>query len=46
MTDKDIAVVRRIGKWHLMEKDTYIRVYGAMKPPHLLPWFVPKNLIL
>jgi hypothetical protein len=29
-----------------MEHDTYIMVYGAMKSPHLLPWFVPEKLVL
>jgi hypothetical protein len=37
MTDKEIIVIRRIGDWYLMEQNTYIRVCGAMKPPHLLP---------
>jgi hypothetical protein len=46
MTDKEMEVIRRIGDWYLMEHDTYIRVYGAMKPPHLLPQFVPDNIVL
>jgi hypothetical protein len=46
MTYKSIVVIMRIGDWYLMEHDTYIRVYGAMKPPHLLPWFVPDKLVL
>jgi hypothetical protein len=29
-----------------MEHNTYIRVYGAMKSPHLLPRFVPDKLVL
>jgi hypothetical protein len=29
-----------------MEHGTYIRVYGAMKGPHLLPWFVSNKLVL
>ena len=29
-----------------MENGTYIRVYGAMKSPHLLSWFVPDKLVL
>jgi len=29
-----------------MEHDTYIRVYGAMKSPHLLPRFVRDKLVL
>jgi hypothetical protein len=46
MTDKAITVIRRIGDWYLMEHGTYIRIYGAMKPPHLLPRFVPDKLVL
>jgi hypothetical protein len=46
MTDKAIAIIRRIRDWYLMENDTYIRIYGAMKPPHLLPRFVPDKLVL
>jgi hypothetical protein len=45
MIDNAIAVIRRIGDWYLMEHDTYIRIYGAMKPPHLLPRFVPNKLV-
>jgi hypothetical protein len=29
-----------------MEHGTYIRIYGAMKPPHLVPWFIPDKLVL
>ena len=29
-----------------MEHGTYIRIYNAMKPPHLLPRFVPDKLFL
>jgi hypothetical protein len=46
MTDKAITVIRRIGDWYLMEHGTYIRIYGAMKPPHLLPQFIPENIVL
>jgi hypothetical protein len=46
MTDKDMKVIRRIGDWYLMEHRTYIRVYGAMNLPHLLPRFVPDKLVL
>jgi hypothetical protein len=46
MTEKEIAIIKRIGDWYLMEHDTYIRVYGAMKSPHLLPRFVPDKLVL
>jgi hypothetical protein len=37
MTDKEITVIKRIGDWFLLEHGTYIRIYGSMKSPHLLP---------
>jgi hypothetical protein len=46
MTDKEIFVIKRIGDWYFMEHDMYIMVYGDMKSPHLLPWFVPEKLVL
>jgi hypothetical protein len=46
MTDKVLVVIKRIGYWYLMEHGTYIRIYGAMKAPHLLPQFVPDKLVL
>lgn len=46
MIDKAIAVIKIIENWYLMEHNTYIRVYGAIKPPHPLPRFVPDKLIL
>jgi hypothetical protein len=46
VTDKDITIIRRIGDCYLMEHHTYIRIYGAMKPTHLLPRFVPDKLVL
>jgi hypothetical protein len=46
MTDKELVVIKRIKDWYLMEHDMYIRVYRAMKSPHLLPWFVPEKLVL
>jgi hypothetical protein len=46
MKDKYIAVIRRIGDWYLMDHGTYIRIFGAMKPPHLLPHFIPDKLVI
>jgi hypothetical protein len=46
MTDKAIVVIKRFGDWYLMEHGTYIRIYGMMNPPHLLPRFVPNKLVL
>jgi hypothetical protein len=46
MTNKALAVIRRIGDWYLMEHGTYIRIYRATKAPHLLPRFVPDKLVL
>jgi hypothetical protein len=46
MIDKAIIVIRRIGDYYLMEHSTYIRIYGVMKPPHLLPQSIPDKLVL
>jgi hypothetical protein len=46
MTDKSIVVIRIIEDWYLMDKNTYIRVYVPMKPPHLLPRFLPDKRVL
>jgi hypothetical protein len=46
MTDKAIFVIKIIGNWYLMEHGTYIRVYRAMKSPHLLPLFVSYRLVI
>jgi hypothetical protein len=46
MTNNAITIIRRIGDWCLMENYTYISVYGAMKPPHLLSGFFPDKLML
>jgi len=46
MIDKAIVVIRKFGDWYLMYHGIYIRIYGAMKLPHLLPRFVPDKLVL
>jgi hypothetical protein len=46
MTDKAIIVIRRIGDWYLMDHGTYMRIYGAVKPPHLLCRFISNKLVL
>jgi hypothetical protein len=46
MTNKSLAVIKRIGNWYLMEHDMYIRIYRATKSPQLLLRFVPENLLL
>jgi hypothetical protein len=46
MTNKAIVVIKRIRDWYLMENDTCIQVYGTMKSPHLLPWFVLDMIVL
>jgi hypothetical protein len=46
MTDKDIAIMKRIRDWYHMEDGTYIRVYGATKSPRILPRFVAFKLVL
>jgi hypothetical protein len=46
MIDKSMEILRKIGDWYLMEQDTYIILYGVMKPPHFIPWFVINKLVL
>ena len=46
MIEKTIVVIIRIDDWYFMEHGTYIRIYDAMKPTHLLTWFNPNKLVL
>jgi hypothetical protein len=46
MTNKDIKIIIRIKDWYLMDHGNYIRVYDAMKSPHLLPQFIPDKIVL
>jgi hypothetical protein len=45
MIDKAMAIFQKVGDWFLMEHDTYIRVYGPTKYPHLVPGFIPKKFV-
>jgi len=33
MTEKAMQVISAIGNWYVMEEGTYIRIFGAKKPP-------------
>jgi hypothetical protein len=46
MNEKKMEFIIRIRDWYLMEHNTDVRVYGVMKPPHLLPQFVIDKLLL
>jgi hypothetical protein len=39
-------VIVKIGHWYLDERETYIRIFGAIGAPHLLPIYVPDRLLL
>jgi hypothetical protein len=39
-------VISRVGNWYLEEKSTYLRIFGAIGAPHLLPAYVPDRLVL
>jgi hypothetical protein len=39
-------VISKIGHWYLEERNTYIRIFGALGAPHLLPTHVPDKLVL
>ena len=40
------TMIISIGDWYLQEYHTYIRIYGATDPPHLLPKYVLDKLVL
>jgi hypothetical protein len=46
MTEKALEIVYKIGDWYLMEQGTYTRIYRATKSLHILPKFIPDNLVL
>jgi hypothetical protein len=46
MIEKVIIVIKRNEDCNLMDHGTYIMVYDTMKAPHILPRFVPDNLVL
>jgi hypothetical protein len=39
-------MISKVGHWYLDERDTYIRVFGATRAPHLLPAHVPDQLVV
>jgi hypothetical protein len=39
-------MISKVGHWYLDERDTYIRVFGATRAPHLLPVHVPDWLVV
>jgi hypothetical protein len=39
-------VISKMGHLYLDERETYIRVFGATRAPHLLPIYVPDRLVL
>jgi hypothetical protein len=39
-------VISKVGHWYLDEHEIYIRVFGATGAPHLLPIYVPNQLVL
>lgn len=46
MLEKVMQVVGEVGDWYVIERGTYIRVFGATKAPHLLPKFILDKLAL
>jgi hypothetical protein len=39
-------MISKVGHWYLDEHDTYIRVFGATRAPHLLLVYVPDRLVV
>jgi DNA segregation ATPase FtsK/SpoIIIE-like protein len=46
MSEKAMEAISEIDDWFVLENETYIRIYGSTKPPHVLPKFVPDKLVL
>jgi hypothetical protein len=46
LSDTAKKIISKVGHWYLDERDTYIRVFGATRAPHLLPVYVPDRLIV
>jgi hypothetical protein len=46
LSKKEKNILTCIGNWYLEEKYTYLRIYGAMIPPHVLPIYVPDSLVI
>jgi hypothetical protein len=40
-----IKDLKGIGDWYMTKYYTYVRIYGATGPPHLLPKYVPDKLL-
>jgi hypothetical protein len=41
-----INALREIGDWYIKKYYTYVRIYGAIGPPHLLSKYVPDKLLV
>jgi hypothetical protein len=46
LSDASKKIISKVGHWYLDECDTYIRVFSAIRAPHLLPVYVPDRLIV
>jgi hypothetical protein len=40
-----IKSLRGIGDWYMKKYYTFVRIFGATRPPHLLPKYVPNKLL-
>jgi hypothetical protein len=39
-------IIAKVGHWYLDERDTYIRIFGAIEAPHILPVHVLDQLVV
>jgi hypothetical protein len=39
-------MIENIGHWYLDERDSYIRIFGASRAPHLFPMHVLDRLVV
>jgi hypothetical protein len=40
-----IKYLKEVGYWYMKKYYTYVSIYGATRPPHLLPKYVPDKLL-
>jgi hypothetical protein len=46
LLDASKKVVLKFGHWYVDERYTYIRVFRETKAPHMLPVYVPDQLVV
>jgi len=45
MSQEDEDDLQRVWNWFIEELFTYVRVYGSLAHPHVLPLFIPYKIL-